>query len=381
MNYDVFISTTDDKQSQQYLQTIKTALWRIQEIPLVPITMEDFVINPNVENPLVTIQRILDEAEIFIGIYGEHYGQIPVGYEVSHLELEYDYAQEKGLPTLIFIPENLKTAKPDSGDIHQKQMNEFRQRLITTNVVHFFSSMEDLSAKVVVGINTAKKQIKQSKPPQPPPSTFRSAITDAKKFDNDVQRAYQLIEDDLENLIQRALEVHHAQQTLQEDNQPTEGMLLQPIFGQPSTRSQFRSDIFMIMPFRDNFNIVYEEKIKPIVKALNLTIKRGDDFSSTTGSIIQEVWAAIYNCRLVIVEATEVNANVYYELGIAHTLGKPAILITQAEKLEDLPFDLRHRRFIHYSNTIAGGRKLEQELRQMIIWILNDLDELKAENE
>jgi hypothetical protein len=344
--------------------------------------MDDFAINPNVENPISTIHRIINEAEIFIGVYGENYGQIPVGYDVSHIELEYDYAQEKRLPTLIFIPEKLKLASADSSDVHQVQLHQFRQRLMTSNVVHFFSSMEDLSAKVVVGLNTAKKQVKQAKPLQPPPTTFRQSGANANKFNNDVQRAYQIIEDDLENLIQRMLEVHHAQQTLQEqeENKPTDGMLVKPIFGNPSTRSQFRSDIFMIMPFRDNFNIVYEEKIKPIVTDLNLTIKRGDDFSSTTGSIIQEVWAAINACRLVIVEATEVNANVYYELGIAHTQGKPAILITQAENLEDLPFDLRHRRFIHYSNTIAGGKELERELRRMIIWIMNDLDELEAEN-
>jgi hypothetical protein len=110
-----------------------------------------------------------------------------------------------------------------------------------------------------------------------------------------------------------------------------------------------------------------------VVSELNLTIKRGDDFASLSGSIINEIWAALNACHLVIVETTEVNANVYYELGIAHTLGKPAILLTQEKEVQKLPFDIRHLRFIVYENTIPGGEKLEADLKKAIIWIMNDL--------
>jgi hypothetical protein len=63
----------------------------------------------------------------------------------------------------------------------------------------------------------------------------------------------------------------------------------------------------------------------------------------------------------LIADLTGRNANVFYELGLAHALKKDVILITQ--KIEDVPFDLRHYRCIVYDNTIRGASKLESGLR------------------
>ena len=70
-----------------------------------------------------------------------------------------------------------------------------------------------------------------------------------------------------------------------------------------------------------------------------------------------------------------INANVYYELGISHTLGKPTILLTQTKEVEELPFDIRGLRFIVYEDSIVGSQALEQQLRKTIIWLMNDLEE------
>lgn len=191
-----------------------------------------------------------------------------------------------------------------------------------------------------------------------------------------VDQALELAGDDLEAIIRRALEVHEAQRYVMQKNRPQGWLSADPIFGPPLENSQFQSDIFMIMPFRERFNGIYESIIKETAADLNLVIKRGDDFASRQGSIIKEVWAALNACRLVIAETTEINANVYYELGIAHTLGKPAILLTQATDIEDIPFDIRHLRFIQYEDSIEGGQKLAGDLRRHILWILNDLKDL-----
>ena len=60
---------------------------------------------------------------------------------------------------------------------------------------------------------------------------------------------------------------------------------------------------------------------------------------------------------------TNLNPNVMYELGVAHTLGKETILLYQrsAEEIK-FPFDLSHIRRIEYDNTVPGARALEQEL-------------------
>jgi hypothetical protein len=139
-------------------------------------------------------------------------------------------------------------------------------------------------------------------------------------------------------------------------------------------------DIFMVMPFEEPYNSIYTESIVPIANDLNLTIKRGDEFTSQQGVIISEVWAALNGCRLVIADASLPNPNVYYELGIAHTLGKPTILLTSQADFDEVPFDIQHLRFIVYENSIAGGHKLREDLKKAILWLLNDLQEEAGEN-
>ena len=50
----------------------------------------------------------------------------------------------------------------------------------------------------------------------------------------------------------------------------------------------------------------------------------------------------------------------FYEIGIAHTLGRDVILITQNDA--DVPFDLRHLRYVKYLNNAEGLRKLRTQL-------------------
>jgi len=122
----------------------------------------------------------------------------------------------------------------------------------------------------------------------------------------------------------------------------------------------------MIMPFAASFSGIYQDIIKPLVGDLKLTITRGDEFNSTRGVIMEEVWAALNACRFVIAEISGGNDNVFYELGIAHTLNKPAILITQSKSPDDIPFDVRHLRYLRYENTAEGGVKLRDDLKTAI---------------
>lgn len=147
------------------------------------------------------------------------------------------------------------------------------------------------------------------------------------------------------------------------------------IFGRPSATSQFKGDIFMIMPFADSFTSIYRDIVRPLMSEMNLKITRGDEFTSPNGNIMGEVWSALNNCKFVIAEITGGNDNVFYELGIAHTLNKPAILMTQAAKTEDIPFDVRHLRYIRYENTVGGGVKLRDNLKTAITGLLAELEE------
>jgi hypothetical protein len=141
------------------------------------------------------------------------------------------------------------------------------------------------------------------------------------------------------------------------------------VFGSPMDDTQYQSDIFVIMPFADNFAPIYDDHLKSAASKLGYSIKRGDDFFSKY-SIMADVWSAIVNTKLVIADCTGRNPNVFYELGMAHALDRPVIMITQ--NMEDIPFDVRHLRIIPYEYTPRGMIKLENSLIDAIEKVLAD---------
>ena len=102
---------------------------------------------------------------------------------------------------------------------------------------------------------------------------------------------------------------------------------------------------FVMMPFGDRFEAVYRTLINPVASQFGLTTVRADEMFSS-GSIVEQIRVAIQQSRLCIADVSERNPNVLYEVGIAHTLGKPTILLTQ--NIEELPFDLKNLRTITY---------------------------------
>jgi hypothetical protein len=73
--------------------------------------------------------------------------------------------------------------------------------------------------------------------------------------------------------------------------------------------------------------------------------------------------------RLIVADCTDRNPNVFYEIGLAHTIGKPTILLTQ--KSEDVPFDLRHWRHIAYQLTPRGMKEFETKFKETVQTVLS----------
>jgi hypothetical protein len=76
---------------------------------------------------------------------------------------------------------------------------------------------------------------------------------------------------------------------------------------------------FVLMPFIQNLTAIYEFIVKPTVESAGLNCHRADDFRDNR-TIMQDVWEGICKARVVVADLTTFNANVMYELGIAHTL-------------------------------------------------------------
>lgn len=140
------------------------------------------------------------------------------------------------------------------------------------------------------------------------------------------------------------------------------GLAVRPTYGKP-TRKEKSAHAFVIMPFRPELRPVFDGPVKKACQALRFSIERADDIFSPK-ALLDDILAAISGAYVIIADCTDKNPNVFYELGIAHTLGKPVIMITQREG--DVPSDVRFLRYILYTPTRSGFVKLERSLRKTL---------------
>lgn len=126
------------------------------------------------------------------------------------------------------------------------------------------------------------------------------------------------------------------------------------------TEPMDRSLVSVMMPFDGSFNAVYEA-IKNAAGRTMLHCLRVDDIWEHS-TIIQDIFNLIFRSHIVVCDLTGRNPNVFYEAGIAHTLGKHVVPITQNP--DDVPFDLRHHRYIRYLNNKEGHASLDAELQK-----------------
>lgn len=168
----------------------------------------------------------------------------------------------------------------------------------------------------------------------------------------------------------QAIANSHVESELQRVHKMLNVIPVNPIFG-PASYAVDPRLAFVLMPFTEELTKIFNVVIKPAVESagLQLVCKRADDIKSNR-AIIQDIWKSICEARIVIADMTGFNANVMYELGITHTLGKETILIYQSSGEVKFPFDLAHIRRIEYSNDAAGGQKLATDLKSTLAEIL-----------
>jgi hypothetical protein len=107
------------------------------------------------------------------------------------------------------------------------------------------------------------------------------------------------------------------------------------------------------------FDDVYELGIKASVEALGWECQRADEIIHNR-DIMCQVCQGIRQARLIIADLTGQNANVFYELGMAHALEKDVILL--AQDVGDVPFDLRPMNIIAYDTILPLRQKLTETL-------------------
>lgn len=126
--------------------------------------------------------------------------------------------------------------------------------------------------------------------------------------------------------------------------------------------------VFVVMPFGSKA-WVFERIAKVVEESIGFSCIRADDIRGAGFDLLNKIHAAIERSELVIAEISQVNANVFYEVGYGAGIGKPILLV--AERTALIPTDLKGRELILYSEDRGGietfCRELEGHLRQRVV--------------
>lgn len=131
---------------------------------------------------------------------------------------------------------------------------------------------------------------------------------------------------------------------------------------------------FVVMPFSDPIGPYFQHIYEPAIRKAGLRPIRADADIFGTGKIIDQIWSGINAAKVLVAELTTRNANVFYELGLAHALHKPVVLVSSNG--DDVPFDLKHIRVIYYDvKDPFWGQKLIDKVAENIISAIKNPEE------
>lgn len=125
------------------------------------------------------------------------------------------------------------------------------------------------------------------------------------------------------------------------------------------------------MPFADDLKPLYNDLLLPAITSAHFQPQRMDR-SPVIGDITVALRQELENCNCVVAVLDGRNPNVMYEVGFAHALNKPVILLqgksSLAAKLPELPFDIRTHRVIYFPTPLEplGTQQALAELHDVL---------------
>jgi hypothetical protein len=121
--------------------------------------------------------------------------------------------------------------------------------------------------------------------------------------------------------------------------------------------------IFVLMPFASEFGDVYLLGIRDVAEKLGFAVNRADDIEHNE-NILDVIKQRIRQCDVIVADMSSRNANVFYEIGYAHAVDRPTILLCRKE--ESVPFDLQSINYIAYGSIVDLRDRLERRLKSLM---------------
>jgi hypothetical protein len=143
-----------------------------QRVGLFPLPMEHLPADP-ADAAGVSV-RMVDEADVYVGVFAYRYGYVPPSSDVSVTEMEYNRAVERGIPCLIFFMHEDHQVKP--GDVETgtgaTKLEKLKKKIGTERVAAFFKSPEDLRAHAIHSLEALLRRLRQAEGCGPEPIRF-----------------------------------------------------------------------------------------------------------------------------------------------------------------------------------------------------------------
>lgn len=116
--------------------------------------------------------------------------------------------------------------------------------------------------------------------------------------------------------------------------------------------------VFVLTPFNNRYSEVFKI-IRTTCLDVGLICLRGDE-QFIEGDILPHILKLMCKASIIIANIEGRNANVFYELGLAHAMDKNTILITKS--IDMVPVDIKSKRIIIYNESSELQSRLKDEL-------------------
>lgn len=123
------------------------------------------------------------------------------------------------------------------------------------------------------------------------------------------------------------------------------------------------NSVAVLMPFNSRFDKQYAT-FREVCDSVGMVCHRSDE-RHNPGNLLSQIIEMILKSQIIVALIDGKNPNVFYEIGIAHSIGKPVIIVASKAKMDDIPQDIIPERMLIYDNLSDLKIKLSKALKQI----------------
>ena len=134
---------------------------------------------------------------------------------------------------------------------------------------------------------------------------------------------------------------------------------------------------FVCMPFGNSHDRFYQSRLKTVLNLNGLKSIRADQILNnlTNESFLQTIWTHISLSDIIVIDLSNLNSNVLYELGYAHASNKNCVLICERNYFDqhNLPSNISQLPIIFYRK--SGEDDFDKLMELKINAIMSGVDQ------